>query len=79
MAPPSPRKGHRRVHKIVQYNGRHMYEDLQVELSDRNASLADFDPVWVETAKAWAKKNHKKWPPRLRPENMIVWSTDLIE
>ena len=73
-AAPASRKSHRRVRPIVAYNGRHMYLDLQEELSaNPPPPLTDFDPVFIEVAKAWAKKNHKKWPPRPRPYPIQFW------
>jgi len=51
-----------------------MYLDLQEELSaNPPPPLTDFDPVFIEVAKAWAKKNHKKWPPRPRPYPIQFW------
>lgn len=48
-------------HKSI---GAQDYEDLAEELSDPEAKLEDFQAEVVASAKAYAKRAHKKWPPR---------------
>jgi hypothetical protein len=44
--------------------GRMSYDAIAEELSDPNMTLDDLDQTWVEQARDYAKRSHKRWPPR---------------
>jgi hypothetical protein len=44
--------------------GRAEYYAIAEELSAPGVKLSDLDEESVELARAYAKRNHKKWPPR---------------
>jgi hypothetical protein len=43
---------------------RECYDMVRSELSDPTTKLADLDPAVVAVAKDYAKRAHKKWPPK---------------
>jgi hypothetical protein len=67
------------VDTAVRRFGREAYGVVREELSDRNTGLADLEPTIVALAQAFAKRNHKKWPPRPRPDLLTIWHADLVE
>ena len=44
--------------------GSDAYAAIAEELSDPSMTIDDLDEDYVRAAKAWAKRNHKRWPPR---------------
>jgi hypothetical protein len=40
------------------------YEAVAEELSDQRVTVRDLDAGTVAQAKVYAKRSHKKWPPR---------------
>jgi hypothetical protein len=56
--------------------GRIAYDDIAEELGDSETSLSDLNPRDVEVAKKYAKKSHKRWPPRPKVSGwqIQIWS-----
>ena len=44
--------------------GADAYAAIAEELDDPEMTLDGLDAEYVREAKAWAKRNHKRWPPR---------------
>ena len=42
----------------------YLYAAIREELTDPETTLADLDPAEVAKAQAYAKRTHKRWPPR---------------
>lgn len=60
--------------------GAQYYDDIAEELTDPSTKLSDLNPTEVQIAKQYAKKSHKRWPPRpaRSPYDITIttWSTD---
>jgi len=52
--------------------GLRAYNDVAEELSDPNTKLSDLDQAFVAQAKEYAKRTHKRWPPRPQTSGWIV-------
>lgn len=75
----APRRAPGRKRSRMKSEESQTYDDIADELSDPHITLADLDPAAVAKAKAYAKKQHKKWPPRpaTSPYDITIttWST----
>lgn len=49
------------------------YRAIAEELSSPDATMADIDPEAIEVARAWAKRNKQRWPPRPRNSGMQMY------
>jgi hypothetical protein len=47
------------------------YNDIAEELSG-DLTMADLNPRDIEVAKKYAKKSHKKWPPKPKVSGWVV-------
>jgi hypothetical protein len=43
---------------------RRLYYQIAEELSIPGTRLSDLNETYIAVAHTWAKRNHKKWPPK---------------